>query len=252
MPPPSPASPTRRPRADHVRGPARRGQDHPGRLLAQCLRHQGHTVATLPDLETLETEPIAATLTELLVSAGDPYLRTGDAVTNTLITAAIRADIVATVLDPTLSSAPNAVVIEDRGVHTMASYAIASLLREHRATATVSLGWIHALTTRAGPRQTRALWLRLPPDLAAHRAAGRTPSACTGRRPEHQAFLKWVNYAYELLADHDPQLTTLDVADHNAEQIHKAIHQALSRTDHAVDVGITACAARQDFVGNIS
>jgi thymidylate kinase len=221
-------------------------------LLTQCLRHQGHTVATLPDLATLDTEPIAATLTELLTSAGDPYLRTGDAITDTLITAAVRADIVATVLDPALNSAPDAVVIEDRGIHTMASYAMASLLRQHRAPATVALGWLHALTTFAGSRRTHALWLRLPPDVAAHRAAARNPSARTNHRPEHQAYLKRVNYAYKLLTDHDPQLTALDVADLDPKQTHKAVHQALSRMDHTADIDITACAAQHVFVGTIS
>jgi hypothetical protein len=56
-------------------------------------------------------------------------VRPGDAVTDTLLAAASRTDIVATRIDPALSAHQDQVVIEDRGIHTMQSYALASLLR---------------------------------------------------------------------------------------------------------------------------
>ena len=146
------------------------GKTTQAQLLHRCLRAAGHPVTTLPDLATLDTEPVATDLVELLRTGGDPFLRTGDAITDTLITAAIRADLVTTVLDPALSAIPGAIVIEDRGLHTMASYAVASLLREHRATADVALNWLDALTTLTGRRPAHTLWLRLPLNLAARRA----------------------------------------------------------------------------------
>jgi hypothetical protein len=81
-------------------------------MLARCLRASGRPVTTLPDLAT---EPVAATLVDLLRTGNDPFLRDGDAITDTLITAAIRADFVASVLDPALTATPAAIVIEDRG-----------------------------------------------------------------------------------------------------------------------------------------
>lgn len=139
------------------------GKSTQSRMLARCLEASGQPVIALPDLATLDTDPVAATLVDLLRTSGDPFLRTGDAITDTMITAAIRADLVATVLDPALAeNLAAAVVIEDRGIHTMASYAIAVLLRQHRAT-DVALDWLDALTALAGPRPTRALWLRVPP-----------------------------------------------------------------------------------------
>ena len=214
-------------------------------LLADCLRHNGHTVTTLPDLATLDTEPIAATLITLLSATGDPYLRSGDAITDTLLSAAIRADLVATILDPALTTTPGAVVIEDRGIHTMASYAIASLLRDHRAPIDIALGWVQALSTLTGPRPTHALWLRIPPPLAAHRAAARAAaSPTTAHRPEHQAYLNRVHHAYQLLTEHDPQLTALDVANLDPHHTHNAIHHALRRHSRTAQLGLTDCASR--------
>jgi len=214
-------------------------------LLADCLRHNGHTVTTLPDLATLDTEPIAATLITLLSATGDPYLRSGDAITDTLLSAAIRADLVATILDPALTTTPGAVVIEDRGIHTMASYAIASLLRDHRAPIDIALGWVQALSTLTGPRPTHALWLRIPPPLAAQRAAARAAaSPTTAHRPEHQAYLNRVHHAYQLLAEHDPQLTALDIANLDPHHTHNAIHHALRRHSRTATLELTDCASR--------
>jgi hypothetical protein len=128
----------------------------------------------LPDLATLDTDPVADTLVDLLRTSGDPFLRSGDAITDTLITAAIRADLVATVLDPALAENPAAVVIEDRGVHTMASYAIAALLRQHRAPTDVALDWLDASRLwpgRAPPERYGCRYLRTSPHAAPTNAA---------------------------------------------------------------------------------
>jgi thymidylate kinase len=69
------------------------GKSTQAALLTACLTHRGLPTVTLPDLATLDTDPVAATLIELFASSGDPYLRHGDAVTDTLLAAAIRADI---------------------------------------------------------------------------------------------------------------------------------------------------------------
>ncbi|WP_157442241.1 hypothetical protein [Actinoalloteichus fjordicus] len=83
----------------------------------------------------------------------------------------------------------------------MASYAIDALLRQHRAPTEVAVDWLNALTALAGPRPTRALWLRISPEVAARRADQRGG----GRRPaftgEQRARLTWVDHAYALLAE---------------------------------------------------
>ena len=203
----------------------------------------GRPVTTVADLATLKTEPISTSLIELLRAGGDPFLRTGDAITDTLITAAIRADLVATVLDPALSAGLGAVVIEDRGVHTMASYAIASLLCEHRAPTGIALDWLDAVTALTGPRPTHALWLRVPPKLATRRADQRNAVSLPPFNAEQRAYLAWVDRAYQLLANRDPQLHVLDVTDLDPRQAHHAVHQALDQIDPTGDTAIAACAA---------
>ncbi len=118
------------------------GKSTQAALLATCLTHRGLPAVTLPDLATLDTDPVAATLIELFASSGDPYLRHGDAVTDTLLAAAIRADIVATRLEPALRPHQDQVVIEDRSIHTMQSYALVSLLRDHRVNIDLAVGWV--------------------------------------------------------------------------------------------------------------
>lgn len=212
------------------------------RMLASCLEASGHPVTVLPDLATLDTDPVAATLVDLLRTGDDPFLRSGDAITDTMITAAIRADLVATVLDPALAENPAAVVIEDRGIHTMASYAIAALLRQHRAPTEVALDWLNALTALAGPRPTRALWLRIPPDVAARRADERGGDHRPAFTGEQRAHLAWVDHAYALLAERDPQLTVLDVTDLDPVDIHLAIHAALRQISQTGDIDLSPCA----------
>jgi thymidylate kinase len=230
------------------------GKSTQAALLADCLHQHGRAVTTVPDLATLPTQPVATTIINLLAGYGDPYLRTGDAVTDTLLTAAIRADLVATILTPTLQTDPNTIVIEDRGLHTLASYAIASLLREHRSSPAVALDWLDALTalTEQPPEPRLALWLRLPPSLAAQRAAHRTDApVASATRPEHAAYLHGVDLAYRLLADHDPQhLVVVDVSTLDSTRAHQAIHQAL--TTHLDEARFASCASLHAPAGGLS
>lgn len=224
------------------------GKSTQTRLLARCLQAGGHHVTVLPDLATLDTDPVAATLIDLLRSGDDPFLRTGDAITDTMITAAIRADLVATVLDPALTETPEGVVIEDRGIHTMASYALAGLLRQHRAPTEVALAWLDALTVLTGPRPTRALWLRMAPDTAARRADERGEDR-PGYTGEQRAHLTWVDHAYTLLAERDPRLTVLDVTELDAADTHLAVHSALGRINHEDDIDLSRCAGTAEPTG---
>ncbi|PKV94007.1 thymidylate kinase [Amycolatopsis echigonensis] len=228
------------------------GKSTQSRMLARCLEANGHHVTVLPDLATLDTEPISATLVDLLRTGDDPFLRTGDAITDTMITAAIRADLVATVLDPALAANPAGVVIEDRGIHTMASYAIAALLRQHRAPAEIALDWLNALTALAGPRPTRALWLRIPPNVAARRADERGGDRRPASTDEQRAHLTWVDHAYALLAERDPQLTVLDVIDLDPVDTHLAIHAALRQISQTGDIDLSPCAGHHETAEPVS
>lgn len=197
----------------------------------------GHKCGRL-HLATLDTEPVATAVIDLLASTADPYLRSGDAITDTLLTAAIRTDLVATILDPALNTATPRIVIEDRGIHTMQSYAIASLLRDHRAPLDAALSWVQTLTTMAGPRPGLALWLRLPVDDAVQRASQRSgPSPL----PEHRSYLHWADHAYTELAHHDPQLTIVDVTSGDPEHVHHTIHQIISEHTRSTDTAVGQC-----------
>jgi thymidylate kinase len=201
------------------------GKSTQAALLAACLTHQGRPAFTLPDLATPDTGPLAATLIELFTSSGDPYLRHGDAITETLLAAAIRAELVATRIDPTLTEHPQTVLIEDRGIHTMQSYALASLLRAHRAHPDLAITWVQALATLTGHRGGHALWLRLPIQEALRRATHRDHRAPT---PEHRSYLHWVDHAYTEIAHRDPQLTVLNVGTLQPAEVHHAVHLALN------------------------
>ncbi|MGH3843379.1 MAG: dTMP kinase [Pseudonocardiaceae bacterium] len=201
------------------------GKSTQAALLARCLTQHGLPAVTLPDLATLHTDPVGSTLIDLFASSGDPYMRHGDAITDTLLAAAIRADIVATRIDPALKDNPNTVVIEDRGIHTMQSYAAASLLRDHRASADLAINWVQTLAALTGQRRAHALWLRLPVNEALRRTSHRDQQEPA---PEHRSYLHWVDQAYTELARRDPRLTVLDVGTLRPVEVHHAVHQALS------------------------
>ncbi|RAS59427.1 dTMP kinase [Lentzea atacamensis] len=201
------------------------------RLLADCLRRQGRTVVTLDDLATLDTDPVAADLVAVLATAGDPYLRGSDPVVDTLLTAAIRADLVATVLATALDAAgPDGIVIEDRGENTMSSYALAGLLHRTRTSPDAALQWLTALTGLTGRLPGRVLWLRTPVDIATRRTARRGPDRQT--TAEHRAYLNRVDHAYERLAAGNPDLDQVHGGNHEPAHVHKLVHHALDLPDN--------------------
>ncbi|MEU3764330.1 hypothetical protein AB0E55_04660 [Amycolatopsis keratiniphila] len=130
----------------------------------------------------------------------------------------------------------------------MASYAIASLLREHRAPTAIALDWMDALTALAGPRPTRALWLRLPPTLASRRADARSQRDRPPLTEEQRVHLTWVDHAYALLTEHDPQITAVDVTELDPIGTHHAIHTALHQTHQRGDITLRACVGRHGTV----
>ncbi|MCK9923336.1 hypothetical protein MXD61_15900 [Frankia sp. AgPm24] len=75
---------------------------------------------------------------EIFSSSDDPFLRHGDVVTECLLAAAVRADIV--VIEPVLNH--HDVVIEDRGVHIMFSYGLESLIRRHAVEVDEAVSWL--------------------------------------------------------------------------------------------------------------
>jgi dTMP kinase len=181
------------------------GKSTQAHLLAEHLRHQGHHVAYLPDLATLATDAVGEHLLALFASCGDPFKRHGDLVTDTHLAAAIRAHIAATLIEPAL--AEHDIVIEDRGLHTMRSYSLATYLhtRPHPGGAGGAdvCAWLSAVSGLTGRGPDAALWLRLPPEQAMRRAQTRDGRPLTR---EQRTYLRRVDHAYELLAQRDDRL----------------------------------------------
>lgn len=76
------------------------GKSTQGRLLQQRLSREGYRTAYLPDLATLETDVLGDQLVEMFSFSGDPFMRHRDVLTESFLAAAIRANIVATRIDP--------------------------------------------------------------------------------------------------------------------------------------------------------
>jgi dTMP kinase len=188
------------------------GKSTQGALLRDRLVRDRRKVAYLSDLASLSTDPIGDTLIALFASSGDPFRRHGDLLTDSLLAAAIRANIVAAVLRPALKR--HDVVIEDRGVHTMYAYSLATALRDYPdlGPGTV-VSWLRALATLGGPEADVALWLRLEPSTAIRRASQRDSRSGSSCRysGEQTSYLSYVDKSYRLLAAADPRLVPVDV-----------------------------------------
>src|SRR5712691_4091668 len=105
------------------------GKTTQGRLLRDRLAADGLRVAYLPDLGTLSISPLGNRLAALFAWSADPFHRHDHVVTDSLLAAAVRAEIVASVIGP--AAAGHEVVIEDRGAHTMYAYSLATVLRDY-------------------------------------------------------------------------------------------------------------------------
>ncbi len=200
------------------------GKTTQARLLADHLTRQGRRVAYLPDLATLDTDDLGERLLTLFASSGDPFKRHGDLITDTHLAAALRAHIVHSHIEPAFTS--HDIIIEDRGLHTMLSYALATHLRSRPCPDLPTiLDWLHALTTFTGRQPDYALWLRLSPTTAINRAERRTATSYT---TEQALYLHHVDTAYQHLTHHDPRLLEIPLTnDVSPSTVHQRLLAAL-------------------------
>ena len=201
------------------------GKTTQSRRLADRLRHDGLAVAYLPDLATLTVDPLGDRLFALFASSGDPFRRHGDVLTDTLLAAAIRAQITAAAIRPAVEE--HQVVIEDRGVHTMYAYSLATLRRDY-PTVDVAPGlrWQSRARSHRSPGADTALWLRLPVGLATDRAASRDGTRYSG---EQISYLAHVNDAYQQLTVDDAALLSVDVEELDRDAVHELVYREISR-----------------------
>ncbi|CAO5174547.1 Thymidylate kinase [Frankia sp. AiPs1] len=199
------------------------GKSTQARLLEERLRGEGFVVIYIPDLATLDIEDVGTALVEIFSSPDDPFLRHGDVVTECLLAAAVRADIVATRIDPVLDH--HDVVIEDRGVHTMFSYGLASLIRQHAVEVDDAVCWLDGLGRLAGRRADVALWLSAPVGETIARAEARDGKRWTG---EQRAYLTFVDLAYQELAARDAGMVRVSTAGQTPETVHEAVWEAVA------------------------
>jgi thymidylate kinase len=181
------------------------------------MAERGLPVSYLPDNLTRDADPLGRQLLALFDS-GDPFSRHEHVITDTLIAAAIRADTYATDIAGKLTA--GVTVVEDRGIHTLYSYSLARLRQQHDGTGADMLAWLRHTGSFAGPPAVRSFWLRLPPEIAIARAEQRQGHPYTG---EQRAYLRFVHDAYTELAEHFPDLHTIDVTGLDPEQVHEAV-----------------------------
>lgn len=200
------------------------GKTTQSRLLADHLTRQQVPVNYLPDNLTRTEDTLGSTLLDLFAS-GDPFSRHGSVVTDTMLATAIRTNTVATHIAPALAAGQT--VIEDRGVHTIQSYSLATLLQKHVGHPTDGATWLRTVSAWSGPAADVAVWLHLPADEAITRAVHRESQAYTA---EQHAFLRHAHDAYGHLAADDPHLVTVDALGLAPQQVHQAVLRALA--DH--------------------
>jgi dTMP kinase len=198
------------------------GKTTQGRLLTAHLNRAGSSAVFLPDNLTRAEDPLGQTLLKIFDS-GDPFARHGSVVTDTFLAAAIRASTFPAFIAPALDDV--AVVIEDRGLHTMYSYSLATLFQKHRAPAGPAIAWLTAVGALASRAADCSLWLRMPPGQAIERAEHRQGHPYTG---EQRAYLRHVHDAYSALAAADPSLRPVDVAGLAQDQAHEAVLAVLA------------------------
>jgi dTMP kinase len=204
------------------------GKSTQARLLAEHLGADGARVRSLPDLARLTTDDTGQRLSELFAISGDPFKRTGDVTTDTFLAAAIRANILATSIQPALDA--GYIVIEDRGAHTMYSYTLAGILRHHHMDPQAAITWLKACSTLAGQEADISALLRLPPAQAAARVARRPGQAWND---EQRVFLGHVSKAYEHLEHADTRLIAINVEDLTPAEVHTAVYQLVTaHPDH--------------------
>ncbi|GAA3742308.1 dTMP kinase [Plantactinospora mayteni] len=201
------------------------GKSTQSSLLADRLTRRGLRVALVPDLATLSLDSVGDRLNALFASSGDPFRRHGDLLTDSFLAAAIRAEIVATTIEP--ARADYDVIIEDRGVHTMYAYSLATALRDYPDLDAPRVeSWLRSVGELAGPRADIVVWLRPPVATAVRRATLRSGLGYSG---EQMSYLSYVDRAYEQLTANDPSIIPVDVRDLGPEQVHEHVYQELCR-----------------------
>lgn len=201
------------------------GKTTQARLLTDYLIRQGLRVAYLPDLADLDTDDVGTRLLAVFSSSGDPFNRHGDLFTDTYLAAALRVHLTHRHIIPALAS--HDIVIEDRGLHTMLSYALATYLhtRTH-ADIPAALNWLSALTVLTGKQPDLALWLRPDPATAISRAQQRDTIPYT---TEQVTYLHRVDDAYQHLARRDSRLRQITVTDNaTPSTVHEQLLAALT------------------------
>jgi dTMP kinase len=192
-------------------------------MLAERLRSQGTQVTCLPDLVTLRAGDLCSRLITLFASSGDPFMRHGDVFTDTYLAAAIRADIAATLIDPALRAGH--VVIEDRGIHTMYSYSLASVFTHHDWDVGSAVNWLESVGRLTGRGPNVALRLNVPVSECVARAARRGTRAWNA---EQESFLGNVDLAYQELQARDPRMVSIDARDSSAVDTHALVRAAVA------------------------
>jgi dTMP kinase len=198
------------------------GKTTQARLLTAHLDQAGLRAVFLPDNLTRAEDPLGQTLLKIFDS-GDPFARHGSVVTDTFLAAAIRASTFPAFIAPALDD--GAVVIEDRGLHTMYSYSLATLYQKHDAPAGPAIDWLTAVGALASRAADHSLWLRMPPGQAIERAERRQGHPYTG---EQRAYLRHVHDAYSALAAADPSLHPVDVIGLTEDEVHEAVLTVLA------------------------
>jgi dTMP kinase len=198
------------------------GKTTQSRLLAKRLASEDVPVTYLPDLAAPAPGCLGA-LYEMFASSGDPFRRHGDVFTDTYLAAAIRADIVATRIEPALLQ--RHVVIEDRGAHTMCSYSLATILRHHEWDTSAAVAWLTTVGVIAGRGPDAVIRLRLPVPDCADRAARRGTPAWNA---EQLSFLGHVEQAYQELEARDPRICRIDAQGLSGAAVHELVAAALA------------------------
>ena len=198
------------------------GKTTQARLLTAHLNRAGLRAVFLPDNLTRAEDPLGQALLKIFDS-GDPFARHGSVVTDTFLAAAIRASTFPAFIAPALAG--GAVVIEDRGLHTMYSYSLATLFQKHDAPPGPAIAWLTAVGALASRAADHSLWLRMPPGQAIERAEHRQGHPYTG---EQRTYLHHVHDAYTALAATDPSLHPVDVSGLTEDEAHEAVLTVLA------------------------
>jgi dTMP kinase len=110
-------------------------------------------------------------------------------------------------------------------VHTMFSYGLASLIRQHAVEVDDAVAWLDGLGRLAGRQADVVLWLSAPVSETIARAEARDGRQWTG---EQRAYLTFVDRAYQELAARDAGMVRVSTAGRVPEAVHAAVWEAVA------------------------